>query len=92
MVNGGMSTASALKTATLNPAIFMGRENEYGRVKEGYIASLVLLDANPLEDINNTRTINTVFLEGRKLDRAALDALLEEAKEVAANLEGSDEI
>ena len=44
----------ALQTATLNPARFLGKENDMGTVAKGKIADLVLLDANPLNDIRNT--------------------------------------
>jgi len=81
MVEGGMTPAQSLKTATLNPAIFLKKENELGKVNEGYIASLVLLDANPLEDIRNTTKINTVFLRGNYLNRSRLDNMLFKAKD-----------
>ncbi len=80
MVEGGMSPASTLKAATLNPAIFMEKEEELGSVENGKLASLVLLDKNPLEDIQNTQSISAVFLRGEYLDRNALGNLLEEAR------------
>ena len=84
LVEGGMAPAEALQAATINPAIFMGKENEIGKIASGYQASLVLLDGNPLDRISNTRKIKAVFLRGKYLGREALDALLEEAKEIAA--------
>ena len=83
MVAGGMSTVDALKTATLHPAIFMDQQGVFGEVAKGQLASLVLLDENPLEDILNTQKIQAVFLRGKYMDRAALDQLLEIAKAVA---------
>ncbi len=85
MVDGGMSNAGALRTATYNPALFMEKEGEFGQVAVGQLASLVLLDANPLEDIKNTRGINGVVLRGSYMDRTDLDNLLEEAKKISAN-------
>jgi hypothetical protein len=85
MVEGGMTPAQALITATYNPALFMEKENEFGKVSEGYLASLVLLDANPLEDIKNTTKIRAVFLKGKYLDRYKLDNLLLNAKQFAEN-------
>ena len=83
LVQAGLSPMEALQTATLNPARFLGNEKEFGTVEEGKIADLVLLEANPLEDIRNTTKINSVVLNGRLLDRKALDQLLAE-REAAA--------
>ena len=66
----------ALQTATLNPARFLGRESELGTVEKGKLADLVLLDANPLEDIRNTQKIAGVVANGRYFSRAELDTLL----------------
>jgi len=88
MVEGGMSPAGALRTATYNPALLMGKESDLGQVSVGQLASLVLLNENPLEDIQNTRQIYAVFLRGNYLDRAALDSLMEEAKEIAPKMVG----
>jgi hypothetical protein len=65
LVQAGLSPAEAIWTATLGPAEFMGRSRELGTVTVGKIADLVLLDANPLSYIHNTRRINTVILGGR---------------------------
>lgn len=80
LVKAGLSPAEALKTATINPARFAGIENEVGRVAPGYAADLILLDASPLQDIRNTRRIDSVILRGQLLDRAALDAMLAKAR------------
>ncbi|MFL5810807.1 MAG: amidohydrolase family protein [Flavisolibacter sp.] len=79
-VDGGLTPAEVLRTATINPAIFLNRQKELGTVEEGKIADLLLLDANPLTDISNTRKINAVVANGRLLTRKDLDKLLEEAK------------
>ena len=73
----------ALQTATSNPAKFLGREASAGSVAQGKVADLVLLTANPLDDIRNTAKINVVVAAGRIFDRAALDAMLKQV-EVAA--------
>lgn len=62
----------------------MGKENEFGSVEPGKIASLILLNKNPLENIENTRAIETVILRGKVYERAALDEMLEQAKINAA--------
>jgi imidazolonepropionase-like amidohydrolase len=80
LVAVGLTARDALQTATINPARFAGLEKEVGRVATGYAADLILLDANPLQDIRNTSAINAVILRGQLLDRAALDAVLAKAK------------
>lgn len=84
LVEAGLTPMEALQTATLNPAEFLGRQKEMGTVAKGKIADLVLLDANPLQDIRNTRRISAVILNGRLLDRAELDRMLEKIAEYAA--------
>ncbi len=79
LVKGGLSPLAALQSATINPARFLGRDSELGTVAEGKLADLVLLDANPLEDIANTKRIAAVVVNGRYLSRADLDALLDRA-------------
>ena len=83
MVAGGMKPAAALQTATVNPARYLGREMTLGTIAAGRSADLVLLDANPLEDIANVRRIRAVITAGRFLDRRALDRLLTHAKTAA---------
>jgi imidazolonepropionase-like amidohydrolase len=82
-VRAGLTPLAALRTATTNAAEFLGRSRLAGTVAAGRSADLVLLRANPLEDIHNTRTIEAVVLGGRYLDRAALDALLARTKRTA---------
>jgi hypothetical protein len=84
-VKAGFMPMEALQTATRNPAKFLGELDEMGTVEEGKVADLVLLDANPLEDIRNTQKIRTVVLNGRYLDRAALDRMLAEVEAAATN-------
>ena len=79
LVDAGYSIKDALRAATINPATFMGATDSLGTVAKGKRADLVLLDANPLEDIHNTSKIHAVVLNGRLYDRAALDALLADA-------------
>jgi hypothetical protein len=83
LVEAGLTPLEALQAATLNPARFLGKEQEFGTVEEGKRADLVLLDANPLEGISNTQKIAAVVVNGRLLDRAALDALLAQAEATA---------
>lgn len=76
LVQAGLTPVEALQTATSNPAEFLGMRTTLGTIGKGKIADLVLLDANPLADIRNTRRIAAVIANGRLFDRPALDALL----------------
>ena len=84
LVIAGLTPVEALRSATLSPAKFFGLDKTLGTIEQGKIADLVLLDANPLEDIRNTQRINAVIANGRLFDRKALDKLLADA-EGAAN-------
>ncbi len=76
LVEAGLSPLDALKTATLNPAKYFNLENELGSIQENKWADLVILDANPLEDIRNTQRINAVIKQGKYYDRKKIDQLL----------------
>ena len=78
LVRGGMSTFDALAAATSEPARFLGLDS-LGTVETGKIADLVLLDANPLTDIRNTRRISAVVANGRYFTGRARLALLQRA-------------
>jgi imidazolonepropionase-like amidohydrolase len=80
LVEAGLSPLEALQAATLNPARYQEATDSLGAVEPGKLADLVLLDANPLEDIRHTQRIAGVVLNGRYLDRRALDALLASAE------------
>jgi imidazolonepropionase-like amidohydrolase len=79
----GIPPADILRSATLVPAQFMGLGDRLGSISEGKTASMILVRANPLEDIHNAQQIESVFLRGQYFSRADLDRLLEEAKELA---------
>jgi len=78
----GIPPADILRSATLVPAQFMGLGDRLGSISEGKTASMVLVRANPLEDIRNAQQIESVFLRGRYFSREDLDRLLIEAKEL----------
>jgi imidazolonepropionase-like amidohydrolase len=84
LVQGGLSPMEALQAATLNPARFNGREKDLGTVETGKIADLVLLDANPLDDIGNTKKIAAVLYDGKYFSRTALDQMLSTAEAMAS--------
>lgn len=76
LVQAGLTPMEALQAATRNAARFMGREQDLGTIEPGKLADLVLLDANPLESITNTRKINTLIYGGKLFPRSALDQML----------------
>jgi imidazolonepropionase-like amidohydrolase len=88
-VRAGLTPMQALQTATRNPALFLGRLADMGTVEKGKLADLVLLDANPLEDIANTRRIRAVVLAGRYFGRGDLDRMLKQVEEAAADSGGA---
>ncbi len=71
----GLSPQEALRTATVEPARFWGRAESLGSVAAGRFADLVVLDANPLEDIANLRSVFAVVVRGKWLGREALAML-----------------
>lgn len=79
-VQAGFTPMAALQASTLMPAKFLGRLDRMGTIEEGKDANLVLLDADPLLDIDNTRKINAVVLNGQFLSRAVLQSLLDKAR------------
>lgn len=76
LVKAGLTPMEALLTATRNPAEFLGELKSAGTVEKGKLADLILLDANPLDDISNTTKINTVIQNGKYLSRQGLDKIL----------------
>ncbi|SHN44585.1 amidohydrolase family protein [Chitinophaga sp. CF418] len=76
LVQAGLSPQEALASATRLPATWLGIEDKVGTVEPGKYADLILLDANPLENISNTRKIAGVFVNGRWVSKENIDALL----------------
>lgn len=72
LVEAGLTPMEALQTATLNPARYLGLTDALGTVEMGKIADLVLLEANPLEDIHNTQKIAAVVVNGSILGKPEL--------------------
>ena len=83
LVAAGLTPAEALRAATLDAAEYASLDGQSGTVEPGRRADLVLLRANPLEQIGNTRQIEAVFLGGRYYDRTRLDRLLGFARQQA---------
>ena len=79
LARGGMSPFEVLRSATLEPARYFGMLDSLGTIATGKVADLVLLDANPLRDIRNTRRISAVVANGRLYAGAERDRLLHAA-------------
>jgi len=77
LVDAGLSPYQALLTGTVNPARFFGRDDVSGTIEEGFDADLVLLDANPLQDIGATRRVHGVMLRGRWVSKTEIRQMLE---------------
>ena len=90
LVKSGLTPMEALQAATLSPARFLKKERDLGTVEQGKIADLVLLDANPLEDIENTTKITAVVQGGKLYPRSSLDEMLSSVESAAARPPISD--
>lgn len=85
LVAAGLTPAEALRAATLAPAEYFGQEAQYGSVAPGKTADLLLLNANPLEDIRNSTRIDGVIFNGNLYDRAALDRISDHVQRQAGS-------
>jgi len=83
LVGAGLSPLEALKAATVRPAEYFSLQDEMGTIDVGMKADMVLLDANPLDSISNTKRISAVVSKGRLLKRADLENLVATAKTAA---------
>ena len=81
-MDAGLTPLDALRTATINAARFLGREEELGSIEPGKLADLVLLDADPLVDIRNTAKIFGVVSNGTFYDSKTLIMLIDPAGRV----------
>lgn len=77
LVRAGLSPLEALESATVRPAEYFSLLNEMGSIDVGKRADMVLLDANPLDNINNTKRISAVITKGVLLNRDDLNALVQ---------------
>ncbi|MCE7990414.1 MAG: amidohydrolase family protein [Roseivirga sp.] len=80
-VEAGLTPLEALASATMEPARYFGMENKLGQIADGMIADLLILNANPLESISNTRTIDAVIKDGNLYDTEALKSLKAKMRE-----------
>ncbi len=75
MAQGGMTPLEALRTATLNPAINLGLDDNIGSLQPGKLADLIVLDKNPLDDIKNTETVKYTMVNGRLYDAEQMNEI-----------------
>jgi imidazolonepropionase-like amidohydrolase len=83
LVKAGFSPLEALQSATVKPAKFLGLEKSLGTIEKGKTADLVLLEANPLENIANTKKISAVITKGRYLPNETLQKMLADVEAIA---------
>ena len=82
-MEAGLTPLQSLQTATVNPAQFLGIK-DMGTIAPGMKANLVLLDADPSENIANTKKISSVIMRGTLYTRNQLDDLLKKSAEIAS--------
>ena len=80
LVDAGLTPYQALRTGTANVGVYLKTESTTGTIATGKRADLLLLDANPLQDIDNTWKIAGVMVNGRWMSRAEIDKRLAEGK------------
>jgi hypothetical protein len=85
-VAAGLTPADAIRIATLGAARFSDMEDDFGTVEVGKVADFLLLNANPLENIDATTDIHALLYNGQLFDRAALDGLLEFAERQSGSI------
>lgn len=82
----GLTPLQALQTSIINGPKFLGKTDRFGDIQPGHQADVVILNANPLNDIRVTQNIFGVITRGKWLDRATLDELLRETRKKASGL------
>jgi imidazolonepropionase-like amidohydrolase len=80
LVKAGLTPRQAMTTSIINGPKFFELEKYYGSIDRGKVADLILLDKNPVENIDHTRTIRAVVKKGKVYDRQTLDRMLLELK------------
>jgi imidazolonepropionase-like amidohydrolase len=80
LVQAGLTPMEALQAATRNAAKFLGKLDSFGTIEKGKIADLVLLEANPIEDIHNTRRVAGVVFGGRLISKPELQTMLDKVE------------
>ena len=81
MVESGLSELESLVTATYQPAKYFRMEDSLGLVKKDFIADLLLLSENPLDNIAHTKDIFAVIKDGNFIDQSSLEKLRKKVSE-----------
>jgi len=85
LTQSGLSNLEALQTATIVPAQYANLQTSYGSIEIGKMADLIILDGNPLKNINNTKKINSVLLNGVLYDSKKINELKEFTESIASS-------
>lgn len=78
MAAAGMTNLEIIRSGTIDPAVYFDMEDTFGEVKEGLDANLILIDANPLENLDALQQLSGVMRQGEWLPKAEIDGRLEE--------------
>lgn len=92
LVASGLSNLEAIQTATINAARFSNKDDQYGNIDKGFMADIVILSENPLEDIKNTNKIEGVVLNGSYYNKRDIDELKKFVKSNAQSVHFSIKI
>jgi imidazolonepropionase-like amidohydrolase len=84
LVQAGFTPMQALQSATRDAAEYLGQLDAMGTIEKGKTADLILLEADPLAEIGNTRKINAVVLGGRLIPKPELDKMLADVEAIVA--------
>lgn len=75
LAQGGMTNLEALRSATMNGANYLGLDDQLGSIEVGKLADLIVLDENPLEDIQNSNSLVYTMINGRLYDSETMDEI-----------------
>ena len=75
LAQGGMTPLQALRCATLNGAHYLGMDRDLGSLKAGKLADVIVLEKNPLQDIQNSESVRYTIINGRMFDARTMDEI-----------------